>query len=80
MSHHRQSRSVTVEDDVTAQEFFELMRTNSNRAIDPFITLSDYAHAIGDQFLRGVDPTSTAAGYRAGLRLRVLPLLGAASV
>lgn len=76
LSHHRQSRSVTVEDDVTAQEFFELMRTNSNRAIDPFITLSDYAHAIGDQFLRGVDPTSTAAGYRAGLRLRVLPLLG----
>ncbi|CAH0171852.1 Transposase from transposon Tn916 [Microbacterium sp. Bi121] len=52
------------------------MRTNSNRTIDPFISLSDYARSIGDRFLRGVDPTSTAAGYRAGLRLRVLPTLG----
>jgi len=76
LSHQRQSRSVTVEDDVTAQEFFELMRTSLNRTIDPLITLSDYAHAIGDRFLRGVDPTSTAVGYRAGLQLRVLPLLG----
>lgn len=52
------------------------MRTSSNRTIDPFITLSDYACSIGDRFLRGVDPTSTAAGYRAGIRLRVLPTLG----
>jgi integrase len=52
------------------------MRTSSNRDIDPFITLSDYACSIGDRFLRDVDPTSTAAGYRAGLRLRVLPTLG----
>ena len=52
------------------------MRTSSSRAIDPLITLSDYARSIGDRFLRGVDPTSTAAGYRAGLRLRVLPALG----
>lgn len=52
------------------------MRVSSNRAVDPLITLSDYAHSIGDRFLRGVDPTSTAAGYRARLRLRVLPALG----
>ncbi|WP_434063538.1 tyrosine-type recombinase/integrase [Paramicrobacterium fandaimingii] len=52
------------------------MRVSSNRTVDPLITLSDYAHSIGDRFLRGVDPTSTAAGYRAGLRLRVLPALG----
>lgn len=75
-SRQRRSRSVTVDDDVAAQEFFELMRTSSNRDIDPFITLSDYACSIGDRFLRGVDPTSTAAGYRAGLRLRVFPTLG----
>lgn len=75
-SHRRQSRSVTVDDEVAVREFFELMRTNSNRDIDPFIALSDYACSIGDRFLRGVDPTSTAAGYRAGLRLRVLPTLG----
>jgi integrase len=52
------------------------MRASSNRVVDPLITLSDYAQSIGDRFLRGVDPTSTAAGYRAGLRLRVLPKLG----
>lgn len=75
-SRQRRSRSVTVDDDVAAQEFFELMRTSSSRSIDPLLTLSDYAHSIGDRFLRGVDPTSTADGYRAGLRLRVLPALG----
>ncbi|GAA4487113.1 site-specific integrase [Microbacterium panaciterrae] len=38
--------------------------------------MSDYAHSIGNRFLRGVDPTSTASGYRAGLHLRVLPMPG----
>ncbi|WP_070161063.1 hypothetical protein [Nesterenkonia sp. PF2B19] len=52
------------------------MRTSSSRSIDPLVTLSDYAHSIGDRFLRGVGPTSTADDYRAGLRLRVLPALG----
>jgi integrase len=52
------------------------MRESLNRAIDPLITLSDYARSIGDRFLRGIDPTSTASGYRAGLHLRVLPMLG----
>ena len=75
-SRERRSRSVTVDNDLAAQEFFELVRASSNRAVDPLITLSDYARSIGGQFLRGVDPTSTAAGYRAGLQLRVLPKLG----
>ena len=74
-SRERRSRSVTVDNNIAAHEFFELMRTSSNRTIDPLVTPSDYAQAIGDRFLRGVDPTSTAGGYRAGLRLRVLPLL-----
>lgn len=52
------------------------MRTSSSRSVDALITLSDYAHAIGNRFLRGVDPPSTASGYRAGLHLRVLPMLG----
>lgn len=51
------------------------MQASSSRSIDPLITLSDYSHLIGDRFLRGVDPTSTAAGYRAGLPLKVLPTL-----
>lgn len=75
-SRQRRSRSVTVDDDVAAQEFFELMRTSSSRSIDPLVTLSAYAHSIGDRFLRGVDMTSTASTYRAGLKLRVLPALG----
>jgi len=75
-SRERRSRSVTVDDDLAAQEFFELMRTSSTRFVDPLITLNDYARSIGDRFLRGVDPTSTASGYRAGLLLRVIPRLG----
>lgn len=31
---------------------------------------------IGDRWARGLDPTSTLAGYKVGLRLRVLPALG----
>lgn len=73
---HRMSRSITVEDEVEAENFFELMRSSSGEKRDPLITLSDYASLIGDRFLRGVDMTSTAGGYRAGLRLRVLPALG----
>lgn len=75
-SRERRSRSVTVDDEVGAREFFELMRASSVHKIDPFISLSDYALSIGGRFLRGVDPTSTAAGYRAGLHLRVLPAFG----
>ena len=75
-SRERRSRSVTVDNDIAAQQFFELMRTSSNRAVDPLITLNDYARSISDRFLRGVDPTSTAAGYRASLSLRILPRLG----
>lgn len=75
-SHKRRSRSITVDDDESAREFFDLMRVSSSRTVDPFITLSDYARSIGGRFLRGVDLTSTASGYRAGLRLRVLPALG----
>lgn len=52
------------------------MQASSGRTTDPLITLNDSAHSIGDRFLRGVDPTSTAAGYRAGLQLRALPTLG----
>lgn len=76
LSRERRSRSVTVDNDIAAQDFFELMRTSSTRIVNPLITLNDYARSIGDRYLRGVDPTSTAGGYRAGLRLRVLPRLG----
>lgn len=75
-SRERRSRSVAVDDEFGAREFFELMRAGSIHKIDPFISLSDYALSIGGRFVRGVDPTSTAAGYRAGLHLRVVLALG----
>jgi len=70
------SRSITVDSDTEAKEFFELMQSRLGDSIDPLITFDRYVRRIGDRFLRGVDLTSTAAGYRAGLRLRVLPALG----
>ena len=75
-SHTRRSRSITVPNDATAQEFFELMRASSSCNVDPLVTLREYARTIGDRYLRGLDLTSTAGGYRDGLRLRVLPMLG----
>lgn len=69
-------RSLTVDSAAEVQEFFELMRSHSGGATDPLVTFGNYVCHIGDRFLRGVDLTSTAAGYRAGLRLRVLPALG----
>lgn len=52
------------------------MRASSACGIDPLVTLLDYANAIGNRYLRGVDLTSTAGSYRAALRLRALPMLG----
>ncbi|MDI6024054.1 tyrosine-type recombinase/integrase [Leucobacter sp. UT-8R-CII-1-4] len=65
-----------MENETEAEAFFENMRSPFDQKLDPLITLSVYAGLIGERFLRGVDMTSTASGYRAGLRLRVLPTLG----
>ena len=72
----RESRSITVDNKASAYEFFRALRSHVGADLDRLITLTDYAHQIGDRFLRGVDMTSTAAGYRAGLWLRALPALG----
>lgn len=72
----RKSRSITVDNEASAYEFFSTLRSHVGADLDPFITLTDYADQIGDRFLRGVDMTSTASGYRAGLWLRALPALG----
>lgn len=72
----RRSRSITVDNEASAYEFFNALRSHTSTDLAPFVELTDYADQIGDRFLRGVDMTSTASGYRAGLRLRVLPALG----
>lgn len=72
----RKSRSITVDSEASACEFFSALRSHVGADLDPFITLTDYADQIGDRSLRGVDMTSTASGYRAGLWRRALPALG----
>lgn len=71
----RKSRSITVDNEAFAYEFFSALRPYVGTDLDPFITLTNYADQTGDRFLRGVDMTSTASGYRAGLRLRALPCI-----
>ncbi|MGV8856934.1 tyrosine-type recombinase/integrase [Rhodoglobus sp.] len=76
VSKQRRSYSKTVADRTAADVFFERLDAAAGTNIDPYVTFSAYADAIGDRWLRGVDLTSTAAGYRVGLRLRVVPALG----
>ncbi len=72
----RPSRSVFVETTKQAEEFFERMQRATETGTDALITFADYVKSIGDRWQRGLDPTSTASYYDAGLRLRVLPALG----
>lgn len=76
VSNQRRSYSKTVADRTAADAFFERLDAASGTSIDPYVTFSAYVDAIGDRWLRGVDLTSTAAGYHAGLRLRLIPALG----
>ena len=72
----RRSYSITVNSLGEAASFFEQMDSKCRTAIDPLISLTDYIEGIGNQFLRGLDPTSTASSYRGGIKLRVIPALG----
>ncbi|WP_392426064.1 tyrosine-type recombinase/integrase [Barrientosiimonas humi] len=58
------------------EEFFDQMRKATDTGTDSTLTLREYAASIGTRWTRGLDPTSTAENYDAGLRLRVLPALG----
>ena len=69
-------RALVVPDEEAAEAFFNDLRRSSEIGIDRRITFADYLATIGDRWTRGLDPTSTADGYKVGLRLRVLPALG----
>lgn len=69
-------RALVVPDEDAAEEFFNSLRASSEIGIDKRIPLSEYVAMIGERWARGLDPTSTADGYKVGLRLRVLPALG----
>ncbi|MEB4613785.1 tyrosine-type recombinase/integrase [Leucobacter sp. M11] len=70
------ARALVVPDEDAAKEFFKSLQASSEIGIDKRIPLSDYVAMIGERWMRGLDPTSTADGYKVGLRLRVLPALG----
>ena len=72
----RMVRALVVPDEDAAKEFFKSLQASSEIGIDKRIPLSDYVAMIGERWMRGLDPTSTADGYKVGLRLRVLPALG----
>lgn len=69
-------RALVVPDEEAAEAFFNDLRKSSQIGIDRRITFAQYLETIGDRWTRGLDPTSTADGYKVGLRLRVLPALG----
>ena len=52
------------------------MESRTRTTVDPLISLVNYVSGIGSRYLRGLDLTSTASGYRSGIKLRVLPALG----
>lgn len=72
----RPSRSEFVATPEEAEAFFEKLRQATETGTDTLITFTDYVASIGTRWQRGLDPTSTASYYDAGLRLRVLPALG----
>ena len=68
--------STTVADDAAAEVFFERMRVAAATGVDPGLTLAAYLDRVGDRWMRGIDRTSTADPYRAGMNRRVLPAFG----
>ena len=72
----RRSRSLTCQTEDQVAAFFERMRAAVATGIDPGITLGDYVASLGGRWMRGIDGTSTADPYRAGLSKRIVPALG----
>jgi len=59
-----------------ATRWLDRMERVARTGVDTGQTLSAYVAQIGDRWARGIDPTSTFEPYAAGLRRRVLPILG----
>jgi hypothetical protein len=72
----RLSRSLTCQTEDQAAAFFERMQAAVATGIDPGITLGDFVASLGERWMRGIDGTSTADQYRAGLSKRIVPALG----
>ncbi|MFT3860914.1 tyrosine-type recombinase/integrase [Micropruina sp.] len=72
----QQTRALVVPDEDAATAFFDQLQRSAAVGVDLTVTLQDYIAQIGDRWKRGLDPTSTADVYSAGLKLRVIPALG----
>lgn len=72
----RRSRSLTCQTEDQVATFFERMKSAVATGIDPGITFGDYVASLGGRWMRGIDGTSTADPYRAGLTKRIVPALG----
>ncbi|MCB1299163.1 MAG: site-specific integrase [Microthrixaceae bacterium] len=72
----RPSRSEFVATPEDAEAFFTTMQQATETGADLLVTFADYVESISDRWQRGLDTTSTVAGYDASLRLRVVPALG----
>jgi integrase len=59
-----------------ANDWLTRMERTARTGLDTGQTLSAYVDLIGERWARGIDPTSTFDPYVAGLRRRVLPILG----
>ncbi len=75
-THHREGVKRVFDTRGEADAWLARMQTITDTGVDPGQTLTHYVALIGDRWARGVDPTSTYYPYSAGLRLRVLPVLG----
>lgn len=76
VSRERRSYSATFDREGEARTFLEQLESRTHIASDPLISLAAYIDQIGNRYLRGLDPSSTASGYRGSIRVRVLPTLG----
>lgn len=72
----RPSRSEFVATPQDAEAFFVTMQQATETGADLLVSFADYVESIGDRWERGLDVTSTVAGYGASLRLRVVPAFG----
>ena len=50
------------------QDVLEQLESRTHITSDPLISLADYVPEIGGRHLQGLDPSSTASGYRGSLR------------
>ena len=73
---HREEVNRTFGSRDAALAWLDEQRQMAATGADRGQTLAVYVESLGERWTRTIDPTSTRDPYSAGLRLRVLPVLG----